>query len=228
MIVVYAMTKNLYPYFRPTLRSLLEHNNPEKVYILAETDTLLYDLPDVCEVINVSGYKKLFREDGPNFRSQFTWMAMMRAMYAEILPVDRVIQLDIDTIICDSLEPIWEIDLTGKWFAACPEYLSRYRPFGDTYYNIGVCVFNLQQIREDGVLPVIVSLLNTAPLFCVEQDAWNYFGLKADRIAQLPVRYNETFCCGTTDNPAVVHYAGYPDWTNNRTMPRVEYLDRYR
>ena len=33
--------------------------------------------------------------------------------------------------------------------------------------------------------------------------------------------------CGTTDNPAIVHYCAISDWYENRHMPRRNYLDRY-
>ena len=224
MNIVYALTRNLYSYLKPTLTSLLEHNQPEKIYILAEDDELP-GLPDNAEVINVSK-QKWFPPDNPNMKSQFTYMAMCRACYCELLPVDKVIQLDIDTIICDSLEPIWNIDLTDKWFAACPEYLGLYNPFGKQYYNIGVCVYNLEQMRKDNAQDQLVNILNLNKLFCLEQDAINYLGVPK-KVKDIPVRYNESFCCGYTDDPAVVHFAGWPDCWTNKTLFRHEYLERY-
>lgn len=227
MIIVYALTENLYPYFRPTLTSLFEHNDPEKIYILAESETLPYDLPDVCEVINVSGQEH-FPKDGANASTIYTYMAMMRVCYTELLPdADKVIQLDIDTIICDSLQPLWDIDLTGKWFAACPEYLTTYNPWQkEKYYNIGVCVFNLKQMREDNAMPRMIKMLNEQQLSCVEQDTLNYFAVP-DKVVDIPVRYNESFCCGYTDDPAVVHYAGCRDWYRNAAIKRFNYLEKY-
>lgn len=229
MVIVYAMTRNLYPYFRASLRSLLEHNQPERVYILTEDDALPYQLPDMCRVINASSVRQRFERTSPNLHSLFTWMCMARVLYTELLPdEDKVIQLDIDTIICDSLLPIWNTDLTDKWAAACPEYVSGYRPYGTTYYNVGVCVYNLVQMRADDITPQLVDLLNTVHMTCMDQDAINRIGVPAGKIVDIPVRYNESFCCGQTDDPAIVHYAGYPYWYKDRDMPRVEYLDRYR
>lgn len=228
MRVVYAMTRNLYPCFKPTLTSLLEHNDVEKIYILAEDDHLPYPIPDMCEVVNVSG-QKWFPKDGPNVNSIYTYMAMVRLCYPFIFPTERkLIQLDIDTIICDSLEPLWEIDLTDKWCAACPEYESYYRPFGPEYYNVGVAVFNLEQMRRDDIVMTLIDEVNTVCYPCVEQDVLNLYGLPRDKFVPIPVRYNESFCCGHTDNPAVVHYAGYRNWYDNWTMPYVEYLNKYR
>ena len=227
MNVVYALTRNLYPYLKMSLNSLLEHNDVEKVYIYAEDDTFPYKLPDCCEVINVSN-QRYFWKTSPNMKSIYSYMAMMRITYADKLPVDRVIQLDIDTVVCDSLQPLWEMDLDGTWFAACHEYLGHHNPFNQQkYFNIGVAVFNLDQIRKDGKLKYMISMLNTRWLSCVEQDALNYFG-NPEKVVELPIRWNECICTGFTENPAVVHYAGYRDWYNcNHEMKRWEYAAKY-
>lgn len=226
MNVVYAMTRNLYPHIIPSITSLMEHNPKANVYILAEDDEL--DLPCKAKVINVSD-QKYFHSGTPNWNKAFTYMAMMRATYTDQFPrMKKCIQLDIDTVVCDDLTPIWNTDLTGKWFAACPEYTGHFKPYGPTYYNIGVAVFNLEQIRKDNITPKIIDFLNTVNVPYLEQDAWNKFGIEQDKIAKLDVRYNECFCCGYTNDPAIVHYAGISDWYQNGNIERVEYLNRYR
>ena len=230
MIVVYSGTRNLYECMLPSIKSLLEHNNPEKVYLLIEYNTFPYELPEVCETINVSSLKdKYFIPNGANMNSVFTYMAMLRICYVDIFPqYDKVLQLDVDTIICDDLTPLWNTDITGKWCAAVPEHLGQYKPFPhDKYYNIGVCLYNLEQLRKDNALPYFLRCLNYLQLACTEQDIINMFGYP-DKIADLPNRYNESFCCGYTQNPAIVHFAGFPNWWTNEYLPRKWYLDKYR
>ena len=229
MRIVYAMTRNLYPCFHPTLRSLMEHNDPERVYIMAEDDDLPYPLPDACRVVNVTDWRRILSPSSPNKRSIFTYMAMLRAAYTEIFPDDdKLLQLDIDTIICDDLNPLWDTDLTGKWFGAVREWEGHYRPFGTPqYYNVGVCLYNLAELRKDGVTEQVLNLINTVFYNCTEQDAFNALAVPAGKVVDLPVRFNESFCCGRTDNPAIVHYAGYSDWWTRKDMPRREYLEKY-
>lgn len=229
MIVVYSGTRNLYQCMLPSITSLLEHNSPEKVYILIEDDTFPYELPEVCETVNVSALKNRFNPLSPNMSSVFTYMAMIRIMYVDIFPqYDKVIQLDVDTIVCDSLEPLWDIDLSGKWFAACPEWNGNYNPFKhEKYYNIGVCVYNLEQMRKDNCLPFFLRTLDYIRLSCTEQDIMNMYGVP-EKVVDIPVRYNESFCCGNTQNPAVVHYAGDPGWWTNEHLLRKWYLDKYK
>lgn len=227
MNVVYAATRNLYPYLRTTIRSLFEYNDPETVYLMIEDDAFPYALPDVCKAVNVSGQTWIDKA-GPNAKSIFTYMAMCRACYTKIFPdEDKLIQLDVDTIVCDSIQPLWDIDLTGKWLAACQEYKGRYKPWGEKYYNVGVSVHNLAQMREDGITDIIVNECNQVRMWCTEQDAFNKWGLENDKFVDIPVRFNECFATGETDNPAIVHYAGVPDWYNNPKLHRREYLERW-
>lgn len=226
MIVCYAATKNLYPYLKAAIGSLLKYNDPEKVYVLCEDDNI-DGLPEIVEPVNVSG-QTYYRPDGPNMNSIFTYMSMMRLLYVDLFPdLDKILQLDVDTVVCDDLSPIWNMDLTGRWFAACPEYKGNYKPFGDyiRYYNVGVMVVNLDQMRKDGKVPEMVELLNRRRYWCTEQDVLNLYAVEQGLTKDIPVRFNETAFTGKTDDPAVIHYAGFPKWYQaDPRMDRVEYL----
>lgn len=226
MNVIYSGTRNLYTAMRGAILSLLEHNPEAKVYVLAEDDTLPFVIPCEHEVINVSG-QKFFPATGPNMRSQFTYMAMLRVCTPLLIPEDRVIQLDVDTIICDSLQPIWDMDLTDRWVGWCPEEYGRFRPFGPKYYNFGVAVLNLAQMRKDGATQLLVRDLNVNRYPFIDQDVMNRFAVP-EKTADLPVRYNECFCCGWTEHPAIVHYAGYPDWYTSNAAPRWWLREKYK
>ena len=225
MNVIYSASRNLYPYLKWSIRSLLDHNKVSMIYVLAEDDELPFEIPCRHRIINVSG-QNYFGADCPNISTQFTYMAMLRVCTPELIKAAKVIQLDVDTIICDSLEPLWKTDLTGKWVGWCPELLGVYRPYGPMYYNFGVAVLNLSQMRKDNATAKLVHMLNSGYYRFIDQDAMNLLALP-DKSVDIDVRFNESFCCGHTDNPAIVHYAGYPDWFENRTMFRWEYLARY-
>ena len=224
MRVVYEATRNYYPYLLPSIRSLLDHNNPEVVYVLAEDDKIT-GLPDVCQIINVSK-QTWIRGSSPNYHNYYSWMVLMRVCLPALLPCDKVLQLDVDTIICDNLQPLWDTELDGKWFAAVQEYESMYRPYGDRYYNAGVMLLNLDQMRADNAMQIFVDELNTRRYRFPEQDLLNLYGVP-DKVVDIPVRYNESFCCGYTDDPAVIHFAGYRDWYGNLALFRSEYMFRY-
>lgn len=227
MNIVYALTRNVYHQLIPSITSLVEHNPDAKVYILAEDDEIP-GLPCDATVINVTG-QKWFPESGVNYNNQFRYINLLKVRYPSILSkLQKVIHLDIDTIICDDLTDLWKTSVTGKWFAACPEYTGRYKPFGDLYYNMGVAVINLQQMRKDGIEEQMTEYLNTVPQPWADQDAWNKYGLAEDKIADLPVRFNENRMTGYTSDPSIVHFCSISNWWEDHSIYRHEYLDRYR
>ena len=225
MNIVYAFTANYTPKAIPSLKSLYEHNPKARVFIATEADDL--GIPFPVEYINISKQEWFTPENCVNYHNQFTYINLLKVCYADLLPVNKVIHLDADTIICDSLEELWKTDVKGKWFAACPEYRGRYKPFGDTYYNMGVALINLQQIRKDGIQDKMVEYLCSKRQPYADQDAWNIYAIEQDKAVAFPIRYNECFATGETDNPAIVHYCGYISWYEAQDLPRRRYLNKY-
>lgn len=219
MNIVYAITRNFYERMLPSYRSLMKHNPKAKVYVLAEDDEI--GLP--VEVINVKD-QTTFPESGPNYRNAFTYINLMKVCYPSLLPVNKVIHLDADTIVCDSLEPFWKTDVAGKWIAAVPEYHGSYHPFGSIYYNMGVALLNLAQLRKDNAEEEMVRYLNTVRQPWADQDAWNRDPEKA---VTVPVRFNENCMTGETEHPAIVHFCAKRNWWTDKRMHRREYLERY-
>lgn len=228
MNIVYAMTRNVYHKILPSLRSLSETNPEAKVYILAEDDELPFETPMPMTVINVSD-QEYFPSIGENRDKAFGgYINHLKLCYPSIFPkLQKVIHLDIDTIICDSLEEFWKTDVKGKWFAAVPECQTWYKPFGNVYYNMGIALFNLQQLRKDKIQQTMIDYLMTTDQPFADQNAWNKFGIEQDKAVALELRYNESRPTGETSTPAIVHYASYPDWWDRANIPRHEYLERY-
>jgi lipopolysaccharide biosynthesis glycosyltransferase len=208
------------------MRSLYEHNPKARVFILCEDDRFPREIPFDAEVINVSG-QKWFPQDGPNYHNPYSYINLLKVCYPSLLPVNKVIHLDIDTIVCESLEPMWKIDLKGKWFAAAKEDRGSYHPFGPDYYNMGIAVFNLAQLRKDKAEPMMVEYLNSFRQPWADQDAWNQPAIEQGKAVAMDVRWNENFATGQTDSPGIVHYCGIKDWYSNHFIPRRKYLDQY-
>lgn len=228
MNIVYALTRNVYDWIRPSVRSLAEHNPDASVFILAEDDALPFALPINAEVINIS-QQAFFPEIGAHRTEAFGgYINHLKVCYPSLLPVDKVIHIDIDTIICDRLEGLWQTDVEEKWFAAVPESQTWYRPFGSIYYNMGVALFNLEQLRKDKAEQAMIEYLLTTNQPYADQNAWNKFGHERNRTDTLDLRYNESRVTGKTDNPAIVHFCSIPDWWKNTSMDRWEYLARYK
>lgn len=222
---VYSGTRNLYPAMVTAAKSLTKNSNVEKIYFLIEDDSFPEELPSHIETINVSS-QAYFPKNGANFRTHFTYMSLLRVCYTKLFPkLDKVLQLDVDTLVVDDISSLWDIDLSGKMFAAVEEYHSSYKPYGPKYYNIGVAMFNLTQIRKERADDFSIGFLNCTTTPYIDQDAWNRFARWG---LDLPVRYNESIVTGYTEEPAIVHFAGFKDWQTSSRAPRREYLKKYR
>lgn len=228
MNIVYALTRNVYEWMRPSVTSLAEHNPDAKVFVVCEDDRLPFTLPINAEIINISD-QTYFPNIGEHRREAFGgYINHLKVCYPDILPVDKVIHLDIDTIICDSLEGLWNTNVENKWFAAVPESQTWYRPYGNRYYNMGVALINLEQMRADGVSKMMMDYLLSTDQPYADQNAWNKFSYEKGMATTLPLRFNESMVTGKTDNPAIIHYCAIPDWWTNKSMNRSEYLEKYK
>lgn len=225
MKIAYFMTRNIYYQIIPSLRSLLANNEVEKIYLFVEDDSVGFDLPEQCEVINISHQTEFTAANTPNWHSPFSWIVLMRSCIAKLIPDDRILMLDVDTVICGDLSDLWNTDMKDKWFCAAPEYFASHRPYGTKYYNVGVLLLNLEQIRKDGIDDKLIDFLHHKRVPYAEQDAWNALGMA--KAMDMPVRYNECFATGWTKDPVIVHYAGIRNWYDNKSMKRREYLDRW-
>ena len=233
---VYSGTRNLYPHMATAAKSLIANSGVEKIYFLIEDAEFPHEIPDIVETIDVSG-QRFFNPAGPNMKTQFTYMALLRVCYAKLLPdEDRVLQLDVDTVVVDDINGLFDLEMGEAWFAAVREparyvngHRTDYKPWGERYYNIGVAMFNLDQIRKDRIDDFLIHALNTEYLRYIDQDAWDKYG--NGRCIDLPTRYNECMVTGYTDDPAIVHYAGYGNgWIEDgyNWCPRLEHVRRYR
>ena len=224
MRVVYCVTADYLEKIKPSIRSLREHNPKVDITIVTETDTTDID----ANVIDIRG-QEWFPPGSINYKNPFTYIGLLKVCYQSILPYDKVIHLDADTIVADKLADMWNTDLKDKWFGMVQEYRGHYKISGfSKYYNAGVMILNLKQLRKDGIQDDMVKYLNsTAQPWC-EQDAFNFYGMKENKIVDLDVRFNENVMTGFTDSPAIVHYCSIGDWWDNRNMSRWEYLSHYK
>lgn len=228
MNIVYAMTRQVYHWILPSLRSLAEHNPEARVFILAEDDQLPFETPLPVDVINIRE-QTYFSRDSVNYGNPYKYVNLLKVHYPSILPVDIALHLDIDTIICDDLTELFETDLTGKWVGAVNEDSSGVRQFGgDVYVNMGVALLNLEQMRKDHAEEPLHDYLSTIRTLYADQDAWNKIAVPAGKVQLVDVRWNEGLPTGVTDHPGICHYACFWDWWYRRDMPHVDYLDRYK
>lgn len=226
---IYTATRNLYKDMIPAIKSLLCNSDVELVYLGIEDQEFPYDLPDICQVIDLSG-QKIFDQDGPNMHSHFTYMAMMRAALVKFLPgdLDRVLSLDVDTIVDQDISDLWELPIDDCYFAASREWHASTERF--MYTNVGVCLFNLKKLR-DGKADEVIRIMNSRQFQWVEQDALNL--LCQCYIYDMPAVYNAHYYTGNPENPKIIHHIGdnsrlpgYPDVQKYAALTWAEVMQR--
>jgi lipopolysaccharide biosynthesis glycosyltransferase len=164
---------------------------------------------------------------------QFTSAMWYRLLLPDLLPqADRVLYLDADTIAVDSIAPLWEIELEGHWLGAVtnvfqPNHLQRPAQLGlsgpEVYFNSGVLLMNLAEMRRDGCTEAMLSYARSHPeIEWPDQDTLNVV-LGSRRLALHP-RWNfmnsmvmfahaaDAFAPGELDSarrgPAIRHFEG--------------------
>lgn len=209
-VAAYSGTRNLYTGMISAYKSLLMNSDVDLIYLLIEDDEFPSELPDCVKTVNASGQKKHW-DDTPNATSKFTYMALARATYMEMFPwLDKILSLDVDTIVEQDISDLWDLDLTGYYFSATPEVARTNEK--SIYTNIGVCLYNLKELR-DGKADEVIAALETNRFRYLEQDAFNY--ACQGKILPMDNSYNVTVFTGACKNPKIMHFAGYTDWDHD-------------
>lgn len=210
----YCGTRNLYGDMIPAVKSLLCNSNVDKVFLLIEDDEFPYTLPNCVEIINVSN-QAYFKREGPNFNSPWTYMVLMRAALHRVFPdLDKILSLDIDTIVAKDISELWDIPVNDYYLAGAIEPAkSQYR----TYINCGVMMLNLKKLRESGKGDELVDALNVRRYGFNEQDC--IAEQCQGGILEIPSIYNANNYTEPTTQPKIVHFAAIRQYQNH---PLVE------
>jgi lipopolysaccharide biosynthesis glycosyltransferase len=123
-----------------------------------------------------------------------------RILLPELLgELNRVLYLDADTVVVDDLSPLAELDLGDHLLAAVTNVFMPYHRFRpaelgiapSAYFNSGVLLLNLEQMRSDGFTAAVRQLATGsrgASLTWPDQDALNL--AVQDRWQRLHPRWN--------------------------------------
>ncbi len=213
MNIVCATDDNFVQHCCIMLVSLLCNNKDVDIYILTEGLTNENYKIIEEEVSNKNGRVHFCQVDsslieslplskleGLNHISRATYY---RLLIADILPkeVERIIYLDCDIVVNDSLEELWAIDMTDKAIAASPQIGSGYEcerlgyPIEDSYFNAGVTMMNLSYCRSHNITDALLryAVENHDRLLFNDQDILN--AVLHDRLIPLLPQWNMTSAC---------------------------------
>lgn len=163
----------------------------------------------------------------------FSVEAFYRVLLANILPKsNKAIYLDCDTVVTGDIADLWNIELDSCLAAAAPE--KNRKDFdkkkkilemdcNDVYFNSGVLVLNLYQMRKENILDKFIKCIphiyheyisNSLPWF-VDQEPLNYLFKK--RLVKLPPRMNAMHEWIYHD----IEYMSLDDWVDSVKNPLI-------
>ena len=173
--------------------------NREKIKNVIEEsgrEITFYEMPSFGEILgkdvdtgrwNINVYSKLF--------------------VGSILPDDvhKVISVDCDTVIVQSLAELWNTDISKAIVAGVNEAMSKQYRFNlgkkdqDYYLNSGLLMFNVDAMRKEGYEQKFLDYMKKygSSLAYLDQDAVNAV-VPQNRIAIIPPKFNAItpiFCC---------------------------------
>lgn len=227
MRAVYCATRNLYPRLVTTVNSLLTNNpNIEVTLILEDRKVPCLEHPRV-RIETVDKYTKYFDFKSPNLKTYFTYMACIRLSFFKEM-TGKVLYLDVDTVVDQNIEPLFEMDMEGKAVAGVTEIQEANHIKTPDYMNTGVLLMNLDYIRESGAGDEMLERINSDTL-CQwpDQDVLNIVCDKHEAKIVLPSEYNEFCMTNISDNPKIVHFAGQRNWWL-KASARNEYYAKYK
>lgn len=167
-------------------------------------------------------------------RGKVEGVMWFRVLLPDILEdLDRVIYLDCDLIVADSLSPLWDISLEDYYAAAVPnvfepKHYERPKKLGlesiNDYFNSGVMVLNLVAMRRDRIGEKILAVARERreelqwqdqdPFNIVFDGNWLHLSLRwncQNSLYFLPYgkrQFGKEAVKSALDSPAVIHFEG--------------------
>ena len=217
-VAVYTGTRNLYTGMECSAKSLYAHTDVDEIWFLIEDDEFPTELPDYVHVKNISDCVwEWLNPVGPNMKSPFTYMALVRACLAfmpEFEDLDKILSLDCDVAFVKDCPEIFDLPVDDCYLSASVEPKKHVEYMMD-YCNTGVALYNLGKLR-DGKAEEVLHLVNVRKLANDVQDAFSL--LCQGHIHLMPSKYNANPFTEPCNNPSVVHYAGQRNWMQNKPI----------
>ena len=208
----------------PSVKAILLNSSVEEVILTIEDDVFPEHLPSCVRTVNVRG-QQYFRPDSINAkRNPYVYLCLLRVVYAEMFPnLDRVVSLDADAFVDRWIgSELWDMDMTGKYMAGVPETrISAER--GYPYFNAGMLVLNLEEIRRDRLHEQMLSEMNRNWHQWVEQDVLNEYC--KGRTIPLGSEWNAAFCTAPVGDAKIIHYAANRGWTRSDSYLKYSAMD---
>lgn len=211
MNVMYATDNNYAEIMAVSIMSLLKHNTPSDICLYIVTDSVSDENKNrLSDMIKNEGADLVFIEK-PDIRGMLgvelktlRWSdsaysrLFLKMLFAEYPGVDKLLYIDCDTIIVDSLEELYETDVVDYLGAACLECMSKVHKWivgatkKDNYVNTGMLLLNVNRWRVEDIDSMMGDFIKKykGKTEYVDQGVIN--GTISNRFKLVSPRYNLT------------------------------------
>ena len=240
--VFFAVDDNYVDFLRVTIASIIDNAKDESFaytfYVLH--NGLSKESKKNLRKLAHNRFRFVFYNVGPSIsqmenRFKLRDYYTLTTYYRLLIPntffyIDKAIYLDSDIVVLDDLASLYKIDLCDKLLAAVPdasvkivdefkEYVNKALDIKtDYYFNAGVLVMNLKQMRIDHLLSKVYELSKTTA-FRVAQDQDLLNTLCEDQVVYLPNSWNVMPIGDRAIDISLIHYnLIYKPWKRADTM----------
>ena len=218
-VIALACTKNYYKYLWTWLYAYTRNNNYKKIYLFIEDDKL--NLPFInIEYININ--KVPLNKEGLNYNTGYSKASLVRLYLSSFIKEEKALWLDMDLIVKDNIDELWNIDLNNHYAAGVIDQGAKTNLMTpnisidkNSYINSGVVLFNLDKIRKEKKERELDNYVNNNKLFYPDQDTINV--VFKNNILFLNNKYNSSLFTGVAPDFKIYHWAGGKEnWVYDR------------
>lgn len=245
-ISIVAASDNNYAILLAALIKSIEvnHKTPEKIDLYVIDDgisglnrKMINSIPDP-NMISIHWHKMKDVVQGVNLpidSSAFPQTAYLRIFSPYVVPenLEKIIYLDVDTIVQQDISTLWRTDLGDKLFGAVldvqetvscswagiPNYKELGIPADTKYFNSGLLVINTIEWRKLDVTSRVIKCLHDNIIHVNYADQYGLNAVLFNQWFELDPRWN-WFAFKEAENPFIIHfldikpifttYASYP------------------
>lgn len=169
-------------------------------------------------------YANYSEVDGIRSAKHVSTSALYKFNLPDIFPtLDRILYLDGDLLIRDSLASLYFMELGDNYAAACPDMGAEFfiKPYNlrlntdlEYYFNSGVLLLNLKQLRIDDLTKKLFDYRLNGKNDFMDQDAFNV--CFQGKVAWIDFMYNFTITSYEKfDSETICYYYNLPSMTKN-------------
>lgn len=210
MNILLASDNNYTPLLATTLYSMLENNenvfNEINIYVLdgGISENNKEKIKSLCDEFNLETSIEFIKYDnledilGIKIKATRPLSSYARLFAASLLPenIDKIIYLDSDALVVDSLKKVWDLNIReyycGAVYDVAPKYNNLYLDLPEDWkqYNAGFLLINLKKWREDNLEQKFLNMIveNNGEVYNNDQGIINV--ICKNKIYTLPPHYN--------------------------------------